>query len=61
MGMVAWGLLLLVIGLAITFSSVLGFLPGVPLMVLGVALAVLGVILWILGLPARAGRAMRSR
>lgn len=62
MGLVAWGIVLLIIGLLLTFSNLLGFLPGVPLLAIGILLIVVGAVLWLVSLPFKAGRAMsRSR
>lgn len=61
MGMFTWGVLLIAVGLLLTFSSFLGFLPGVPMLVLGIALALLGLVFWFLGLPLRAADAIRRR
>lgn len=56
MGLVAWGILLIVVGLLLTFSSLIGFLPGLPLIAIGIGLAVVGALLWLISLPMRVGR-----
>lgn len=61
MGMVFWGVLLAIVGLVLIFSNLLGFIPGVPILVLGIVLAVVGVVAWLASLPFKAGRRIGGR
>lgn len=61
MALALWGAALVGLGLAVTFSSLLGFVPGLPLLGLGLVLLALAVAGWVLGLPVRAARAVLRR
>jgi len=61
LGLIGWGVLLVLIGLVLTFSNLLGFVPGVPLFLVGAVLIVLGVVVALLSLPFRGARALSRR
>lgn len=61
MGLVGWGIALIVIGLLLTLTNVFGFIPGAPLLTIGILLVVVGVVLWLVSLPFKAGRSMSRR
>lgn len=56
MGLIAWGLVLLLIGVILTFTNLLGFIPGVPLATIGIILIALGILLAVLSIPFRVAR-----
>ena len=45
--LIGWGVLLVIVGLLLTFSNVFGFVAGAPIVWLGILLIVAGVIVGI--------------
>jgi hypothetical protein len=63
--LVGWGVLLVIVGLLLTFSNVFGFVVGAPIVWLGVLLIVAGVVVGIahffVGGARRLARGPRTR
>ncbi|HLE97335.1 MAG TPA: hypothetical protein VI997_08185 [Candidatus Thermoplasmatota archaeon] len=56
MTLVAIGVALVILGVMLTFSSLLGLTVGAPLVAIGISVAALGSVLWVAGGIARAAR-----
>lgn len=61
MGFIVAGVVLILIGIALTFSNVFGFAVGLPLTGIGIALIVVGAILAVVHFVGRTGRAIDRR
>lgn len=61
MGFIVVGLLLVILGIVLTFTSLLGFIPGVPIFGIGLAFVAIGAVFWLLALPFRFARWIRDR